>query len=275
VTTLDPMLWQIKADAGQIEQVIMNLALNARDAMPNGGKLLIETKNIGVDDTIIVPRLGAPPGEYVALKISDNGVGMDTETQSHLFEPFFTTKEKNKGTGLGLSTVFGIIQQSRGHIGVVSERERGTTFTICIHRSEEMAGQPESAPYRGPDQRATETILLVEDEESVRALTAEVLRGEGYIILEAQDAASAIEISSRHDGPIHLLLTDVVMPGPSGHELSGRLLSLRPQLKVLYMSGYMDTRITDHTLLDAMSPFIQKPFTRQRLTEEVRRILDH
>jgi PAS domain S-box-containing protein len=261
----------VKADPGQIEQVIMNLAVNARDAMPRGGKLTIETANVTRDEEYA--RLHAPviPGEYVMLAISDTGMGMDAETQSHIFEPFFTTKGL-KGTGLGLSTVYGIIKQSGGYIWVYSELGKGTSFKVYLPRvsatGEAIVAEP--SVTNAKLEQAQETILLVEDESNVRQLTRQYLENQGYTVLEAAEGAAAIEISNAHPGPIHLLLTDVIMPGMNGRELARRVSTLRPETKVLYMSGYTENAIAHNGILEEDIALLQKPFTLTTLRTKVR-----
>jgi PAS domain S-box-containing protein len=266
----------VKADPGQMEQVILNLAINARDAMPSGGKMTIETARVKLDETYARQHIGAKPGSYVMIAISDTGHGMDAETKSHIFEPFFTTKEPGKGTGLGLATVHGIINQSDGHIWVYSEPDKGTIFKVYLPQLE--ASEPlddQDDPISTPPRRGSETILLVEDEDSVRGLACRILRGEGYLVLEASDGAEALQISADYPDPIHLLLTDVVMPsGLSGRQLAANLSPLRPQMKVLYMSGYTDDAIVHHGVLDEGIAFLQKPFTLLMLTHKVREVLD-
>jgi PAS domain S-box-containing protein len=267
-------LGAVKADPGQIEQVIMNLAVNARDAMPQGGKLTIETSNVTLDENYA--RFHAPvrPGEYVMLAISDTGLGMDTETQSHIFEPFFTTKGP-RGTGLGLSTVYGIVKQSEGYIWVYSEHGKGTSFKVYLPRvsatGETMAVQPAIASKPG---RGDETILLVEDEPNLRRLAREALESQGYSVLDAADGASAIQISNSYQSPIHLLLTDVIMPGMNGRELALRISSLRSETRVLYMSGYTENAIGHNGTLDEGISLLQKPFTLPALKAKVREMLD-
>ena len=270
-----PGLGTVRADAGQIEQVIMNLAVNARDAMPSGGKLTIETSNVSLDEDYA--RFHAPlkPGNYVTLAISDTGAGMDSETQSHIFEPFFTTKGV-RGTGLGLSTVYGIVKQSGGYIWVTSEPDKGTTFKIYLPR---VAATMESlaqvaAPAESDAVRGTETILVVEDEPNLRYLARQYLEKQGYRILEAADGAAAMQIVVAHEGTIHLLLTDVIMPGMNGRELAQRILELRPQTRVLYMSGYTENVIGRNGTLDAGIRLLQKPFTLRDLKTIVREVLD-
>ena len=270
------VLGSVRADAGQIDQVIMNLALNARDAMPSGGKLTIETSNVSLDEEYA--RFHAPlrPGDYVMLSISDTGLGMDSETQSHIFEPFFTTKG-TKGTGLGLSTVYGIIKQSGGYIWVSSESGKGTTFKIYLPRVAERAEtlaqvvSSEEAVFTEP---GTETILLAEDEANLRYLARQFLEKQGYKVIEAADGAAAMQIAVAHEGVIHLLLTDVIMPGMNGRELAQRISEIRPQTKVLYMSGYTENVIGHDGTLDAGVSLLQKPFTLRDLKSKVREVLD-
>ena len=269
-------LGAVRADAGQIDQVIMNLAVNARDAMPSGGKLTIETSNVSLDEEY--SRFHAPlrPGDYVMLTISDTGMGMDSETQSHIFEPFFTTKGL-KGTGLGLSTVYGIVKQSGGYIWVYSESGKGTTFKIYLPRVSERAeshavvASAESAAVTEP---GTETLLLVEDETNLRYLARQFLEKQGYRVIEAADGAVAMQIAVAHEGVIHLLLTDVIMPGMNGRELAQRISEIRPNTKVLYMSGYTENVIGHNGTLDAGVRLLQKPFTLRELKSKVREVLD-
>jgi PAS domain S-box-containing protein len=268
-------LGTVRADAGQIEQVIMNLAVNARDAMPSGGKLTIETSNVSLDEDYA--RFHAPlrAGNYVMLAISDTGAGMDSETQSHIFEPFFTTKGP-KGTGLGLSTVYGIVKQSGGYIWVYSEAGKGTTFKIYLPR---VAGAVEPVQVVAPSESVatepgTETILLVEDEANLRYLARQFLEKQGYRVIEAADGAVAMQIAVAHQGVIHLLLTDVIMPGMNGRELAQRISEIRPNLKVLYMSGYTENVIGRNGTLDAGVRLLQKPFTLRELKSKVREALD-
>jgi PAS domain S-box-containing protein len=268
-------LGAVKADPGQIEQVIMNLAVNARDAMPQGGKLTIETANITLGEDYGRFHASASPGEYIMLAISDNGMGMDVETQSHIFEPFFTTKGA-KGTGLGLSTVYGIIKQSGGFIWVYSEIGKGTTFKIYLpqvaaDREAQAVQQATSPPKAG---RGHETILLVEDEANLRRLAGDYLRAQGYTVLEAPDGDSAIRVSESYPEPIHLLLTDVIMPGMNGRDLAIRLAKDRRETRVLYMSGYTENAIGHNGTLDAGIILLQKPFTLPDLKAKVRELLD-
>jgi len=269
-------LWPVRADAGQIDQVIMNLAVNARDAMPSGGKLTIETSNVTLDEDYV--RLHTPlrPGEYVMIAISDTGAGMDTETQSHIFEPFFTTKGP-KGTGLGLSTVYGIVKQSGGYIWVYSELSKGTTFKIYLPRVA-AAGEPAvqvAAPVEtSRAEPGTETILVVEDEANLRYLARQFLEKQGYKVVEAADGAVAMQIAVAHEGVIHLLLTDVIMPGMNGRELAQRISEIRPNIKILYMSGYTENVVGHNGTLDAGVRLLQKPFNLRDLKSKVREVLD-
>jgi PAS domain S-box-containing protein len=269
-------LGAVRADSGQIEQVIMNLAVNARDAMPSGGKLTIETSNVTLDEEYV--RFHAPlrPGDYVMLAISDTGQGMDSETQSHIFEPFFTTKGP-KGTGLGLSTVYGIIKQSGGYIWVYSELGKGTTFKIFLPRvpypGERVAPVAAMVETHKPEP-GTETILLVEDEANLRYLARQFLEKQGYRVIEAADGAVAMQIVVAHEGVIHLLLTDVIMPGMNGRELAQRVSEIRPNVKVLYMSGYTENVIGHNGTLDAGVRLLQKPFNLRDLKDKVREVLD-
>ena len=270
-------LGAVRADSGQIEQVIMNLAVNARDAMPSGGKLTIETSNVTLDEEHA--RLHAPlrPGDYVMLAISDTGQGMDAETQSHIFEPFFTTKGP-KGTGLGLSTVYGIVKQSGGYIWVYSELGKGTTFKVYLPRvpypGERVAPAAAVAVETHKPEPGTETILLVEDEANLRYLARQFLEKQGYRVIEAADGAVAMQIVVAHEGVIHLLLTDVIMPGMNGRELAQRVSEIRPNVKVLYMSGYTENVIGQNGTLDAGIRLLQKPFNLRDLKDKVREVLD-
>ena len=269
-------LGAVRADASQIEQVIMNLAVNARDAMPSGGKLTIETSNISLDEDYA--RFHAPlkPGNYVTLAISDTGAGMDSETQSHIFEPFFTTKGTS-GTGLGLSTVYGIVKQSGGYIWVNSEPDKGTTFKIYLPRvaeTTESLAQVSGVADSEATVPGTETILVVEDETNLRYLARQFLEKQGYRVIEAADGALAMQIAVAHEGIIHLLLTDVIMPGMNGRELAQRILEIRPNTKVLYMSGYTENVIGRNGTLDTGIRLLQKPFTLRELRNKVREVLD-
>jgi PAS domain S-box-containing protein len=268
-------LGAVRADVGQIEQVIMNLAVNARDAMPSGGKLTIETSNISLDEEHARFHPPLAPGNYVLLAISDTGAGMDSETQTRIFEPFFTTKGP-KGTGLGLSTVYGIVKQSGGYIWVNSEPGKGTTFRIYLPRVAELApvahvAAPTESLVAEP---GTETILLVEDEANLRYLARQFLEKQGYHVIDAADGAVAVQIAVAHEGIIHLLLTDVIMPGMNGRELAQRISEIRPNVKILYMSGYTENVIGRNGTLDAGVRLLQKPFTLRDLKNKVREVLD-
>jgi two-component system cell cycle sensor histidine kinase/response regulator CckA len=273
-TELDASTGAIKADPGQVEQVIMNLVVNARDAMPKGGRLTIETKNVTIGKETSLDAVGVAAGSYVLLLVRDNGHGMDAETRSHLFEPFFTTKEKGKGTGLGLSTVYGIVKQSGGNITVESAPDRGTTFRIYFPRVEQEVSGPTGAVEAIDPARGRETILLVEDEPAVRGLVHETLRLHGYTVLEARHGIEALLTSAKYVGPIHLLLTDVVMPQMSGPEVAEKILTVRPEIKVLYISGYPDHPVFDQGGVNRQTGFLPKPFSPPALAQKVREVLD-
>ena len=274
LTTPTANLGRVKADRGQVEQVIMNLAVNARDAMPQGGRLILETANVDLDEEYVRRHVGARPGPHVMLAVADTGSGIPREIQAQIFEPFFTTKEQGKGTGLGLATVYGIVKQSGGYIEVDSEPGRGTTFRIYLPRLDAAAATVDRNPRPVAAAGGTETILLVEDEEGVRELARDILRASGYTVLEARNGAEALLLCERHQGPLDLLLTDVVMPRMSGRELAERLGPLRPDLSVLYMSGYTDDAVIRHGVLGAGTAFLQKPFTPAALAHRVRETLD-
>ncbi len=275
VTYLEPTLGQVKADPGQMEQVIMNLAVNARDAMPEGGKLTIETGNVYLDEMYAGQHVGVESGPYVMLAVSDSGTGIDEKTQAHIFEPFFTTKEQGQGTGLGLATVHGIINQSGGHIWVYSKPGQGTTFKIYLPRVEAEVESARRSEGATKHTQGSETILLVEDEDSVRELAYRVLLRDGYTVLEAGDGAEALRLFKQHQGAIDLLLTDLVMPGgTSGRQLAEQLVSLCPEMKVLYMSGYTGKAIIHHGVLKPGMAFLQKPFSPDALAGKVRQVLD-
>jgi two-component system cell cycle sensor histidine kinase/response regulator CckA len=268
-----PELGRVRADQGQIEQVILNLAINARDAMPRGGKLTIAIANAEMDDISIRQHPGAVPGSYVMLSVSDTGCGMDHETQAHIFEPFFTTKELGKGTGLGLSTVYGIMKQSGGYVSVYSELGLGTTFKNYLPRIEQTVAQGTPSQSIKDPVRGWQTVLLVEDAQPLRDLARELLETNGYTVLEAANGADAVQTAEKYGKPIHLLLTDVVMPGMDGSKLAERMCRSYPGIKVLYMSGYTDDAIVHHGVLDSGIALLQKPFTRESLTRKVREVL--
>jgi len=274
VTRTQPDLGFISADPGQMQQILLNLAVNARDAMPQGGQLTIETANAEFDDDYVLEHPQTRPGPYVMLAVSDSGLGMDPETQAHLFEPFFTTKEKGKGTGLGLATGYGIVKQSGGFIWVYSEAGRGTTFKIYFPRVEgkkpELKAESKAESLFG----GNETVLVVEDEASVRALTSRILRERGYNILQASNGNEAFEIARKYEGVIHLLITDVVMPGMGGKALASQFQTIRPETRVLYVYGYTDNAIVHQGILDSGVSFLQKPFTVDNLARKVRTVLD-
>jgi len=275
VTRLAPDLGQIKADPGQIEQVLVNLAVNARDAMLDGGKLTIETSNILLDHAFAQQHLGVTPGPYIFIAVSDTGIGMDAQTQQHAFEPFFTTKGLGHGTGLGLATCYGIVKQHGGHIWVYSEPQRGTTFTIYLPRIAASA-EPQPPPLDvGNLPRGDETVLLAEDDPAVRALAARVLREQGYTLLEAADGEAALRLAYAHTGaPIHLLLTDLVMPHMNGKALCQQLNLQWPDMKALFISGYADDAIVQHGWLEPSMAFLHKPFSPTALARKVREVLD-
>jgi PAS domain S-box-containing protein len=274
VTVLAEDLGRVKVDPGQIEQVILNLAINAKDAMPNGGKLTIETTNAELDETYTRSHLAVTPGHYVMLSVSDTGAGMSPEVRERIFEPFYTTKEKGKGTGLGLSTVYGIVKQSAGNIWVYSEPGQGTTFKIYLPREDEPLEEIREKVVKGELPRGSETVLVVEDEEEVRKLAVRILQKQGYKVLEASQGNEALFICEQHEESIHLLVTDVVMPGMSGRDLSERLTSLRPEIKILYMSGHTNGAIVHHGVLEPGVNLLQKPFTPEALARKVREVLE-
>jgi two-component system cell cycle sensor histidine kinase/response regulator CckA len=274
-TRLAPGLGAVKTDRGQLEQVIMNLAVNARDAMPQGGQLTIETANVEMDDIYAREHFPALPGSYVMVAVSDTGTGMSQDTQAHMFEPFFTTKGKGKGTGLGLATVYGIVKQSAGFIWVYTEPGQGTTFKIYLPRVGQVPEPRVSRPSSGAaNMDGTETVLLAEDEAAVRAVARQSLERHGYTVLEAPSGEAALDLAQRYSGRIHLLLTDVVMPGMGGRALALRLAALRPELRTIYMSGYTDEAITRHGVLDPGVAYVQKPFSPDALVRKVREVLD-
>ncbi len=273
-TRLDPELHRVRADPSQVEQVVLNLAVNARDAMPTGGKLTIETRNVELDQAYAASHVDVRPGSYAMLAVSDSGSGMSPEVKARIFEPFFTTKEIGKGTGLGLATVYGVVKQSGGHIEVYSELGKGTSFKVYLPR----VGRPD--PRFGGDSgifaipSGRETILLAEDEGGVRTLARMALAARGYTVLEARDGREAMLLAQNHPGTIHLLVTDVVMPHLGGRQLSEMLNKERPEMKVLYMSGYTDDAVVRHGVLQSNVCFVQKPFTPDSLSRKVREVLD-
>jgi CheY-like chemotaxis protein len=266
-------LGRVRADSGQIQQVIMNLAINARDAMPKGGSLTIETANVELDESYVSTHLASTPGHYVMLAVTDTGMGMDAATQARIFEPFFTTKEMGKGTGLGLSTVFGIVKQSGGNIWVYSEVGRGTTFKVYLPRVDEGVAE-DSTSQAQMSSGGVETILLVEDADSLRELGREILEEAGYQVVEAASGDAALEALRQHAGSIDLLVTDLVMAGMSGRDLAEQVTAMRPGTKVIYMSGYTDDALGNHGVLDSGMAFVQKPFTIDGLLRKVREVLD-
>ncbi|MGH7526885.1 MAG: PAS domain S-box protein [Gemmatimonadales bacterium] len=272
VTEFQPRLWGVLVDPGQLEQVIVNLAVNARDAMMEGGRLRIETSNVVLGEDFLRDHPGSAAGPHVLLAVHDEGLGMDPETQAHIFEPFFTTKDKAKGTGLGLATVYGIVKQSRGYVGVESARGRGTSMRVYLPKAADTGDAPPVA-VQEPPAEGTGTILLVEDEEALRRLTRRILVRAGYFVLDARDAEEAIRLSQEHQEPIDLLLTDVIMAGGSGPRLADALRPLRPKMRVLYMSGYSDEEIVQQGVLQPGVEYLQKPFTIGTLTRKVREVM--
>jgi CheY-like chemotaxis protein len=272
--SLGAQLGRINADPGQIEQVIVNLVVNARDAMPAGGSLSIETRNVELDETYTRAQEDLKPGPYVMLAVSDSGVGMTAELKARIFEPFFTTKAQGKGTGLGLATAFGIVRQSGGHIAVYSELGQGSVFKVYLPRVDRPLDAPQPLAPASKVLRGDETILLVEDEAQVRNVASRILREHGYEVLEAQNGGEAMLLCEQNGHRLRLLLTDVVMPLIGGRQLAGRLGAAWPNLKVLYMSGYTDDAVIRHGVLDAGTAFVQKPLTPQELLSKVRELLD-
>jgi signal transduction histidine kinase len=272
-TSLNPRLARIKADPGQLEQVIMNLAINARDAMPDGGKLIIETSNVEVDEEYRRQRPVVALGSYVLLSVADTGIGIDKDTATQIFEPFFTTKQGGGGTGLGLATVYGIVKQSGGYIWLYSEAGMGTTFKVYLPQTQE-AIQPIVRKVKTPHARGSETILLVEDQPSLRELAQIILERDGYRVLCAANPTQALEISATCTDPIHLLVTDVVLPIMNGRVLAERMVEDRPSIKVLFVSGYTEDIIGHHGQLDLKTNFLEKPFSHETLSAKVRSVLD-
>jgi len=273
VVVLDPALERVKADPGQLEQIIMNLAVNARDAMPAGGKITIETSNVELDETYSAEHPSTRAGPHVMLAVTDTGCGMDEKTKAHIFEPFFTTKELGKGTGLGLSTVYGIVKQSGGSVWVYTEPEIGTTFKIYLPRVDQASEAGPRIDKAEREDRGSQTILIVEDDAALLQVTHRSLEEVGYAILVAQSAAEAIHISESHAGPIHLMVTDVIMPKITGPQLASHLFPLRPEMKVLYVSGYTDNAIVQHGVLEPGLAFLQKPFSPRTLARKVGEVL--
>jgi CheY-like chemotaxis protein len=276
ITFLADDLGRIKADPGQIEQIIMNLVVNARDSMPSGGKLAIETANVELDEIYTRSHLGVKPGHYVMFLVSDTGMGMAPEVKKRAFEPFFTTKEKDKGTGLGLSTVYGIVKQSGGDIWVYSELGYGTTIKIYfpqVDEPQDIVEEKEKGVEKGLP-RGGETILVVEDDEEVRKITGRILRMQGYRVLEASNGGDVFSVCDQHEGPFHLMITDVVMPEMKGPELAKRLSSSYPEMKVIYMSGYVEDVLSRQGILEKGMEYIQKPFTVNELARKAREVLD-
>lgn len=273
VTRLHPSLARVKADPVQMEQVLMNLAVNARDAMPHGGTLLMETNNLDADEAYVLQHPSTPPGQWVLLTVSDTGSGMDQETLRHLFEPFFTTKEVGKGTGLGLATVYGIVTQSGGNISVSSVPGAGTTFRVYLPADSAL---PETRPEERAQaiSRGTETILVVEDEPNLREITRIFLEEYGYRVLEALNVEQALQWARVFPEPIHLTLTDVIMPGMSGRQLAEQILSARPEMKIVYMTGYTDDMVVQHKVLEPGVALLQKPFNKTQLARKIRAVLD-
>jgi len=274
VTRCGANVGNVKADPAQVEQVIMNLVVNARDAMPKGGRLTVETLNVDLDSTYARDHITVKPGPYVMLAVSDTGMGMNPETAAHIFEPFFTTKESGQGTGLGLSTVYGIVKQSGGYIWVYSEPGKGSTFKVYLPRVQALADARPEVTKVPATRKGTETVLLVEDEDAVRELASMILNSNGYMVLPAQDALEAEHFSTNHSGEIHLLLTDIMMPGTSGRELARRITARHPRARVLYMSGYTDNVLAQGGVLEEGVSFLQKPFTPAALAQKVRDVLD-
>jgi two-component system cell cycle sensor histidine kinase/response regulator CckA len=271
---LDPELGSVKADQGQVEQVVMNLAVNARDAMPEGGRLVITTANVELDQAYARHHPGAKPGRCVMLAVTDSGIGMSSETLAHIFEPFFTTKEVGKGTGLGLATVYGVVKQSGGYLWVDSQLGKGASFQIFLPRIDEAVAPRSAGPSQEENLRGNETVLLVEDADALRKLARSFLLDHGFQVLPASNGEEAMEVARKHNGPIHLLLTDVVMPGMNGRALADKLLARLPQLKVVYISGYTDSFIAGHGVLEEGTHLLHKPFTEAALIWKIREVLD-
>ncbi|MEO6446028.1 MAG: ATP-binding protein, partial [Gemmatimonadaceae bacterium] len=272
-TSLAHAVWRVRADPSQLEQVLVNLAVNGRDAMPNGGRLTIETSNVVLDEGYRERHAAVVPGKYVLLSVSDNGTGIDSAVLPMIFEPFFTTKESGSGTGLGLATCYGIVKQAGGHIWAYSEPGKGATFKIYLPRATGELEDPVqvASPARV---HGSETVLVVEDDDMVRAIALRTLRGQGFQVLEAANGAEALQVAGTHDAPIHLLLTDVVMPRMGGRELAARLGDQRPELRVLFASGYTQNAIVNQGVLEDGIHFLQKPYVPATLASRVREVLD-
>jgi two-component system cell cycle sensor histidine kinase/response regulator CckA len=273
-TLLSDRLHLVKADPAQVAQVLLNLAVNARDAMKGGGRLIIETRNVDLDDSYVLSHPDASRGPHVLLAVSDTGHGMKPETLSHIFEPFFTTKESGKGTGLGLATVYGITRRSGGHVGVYTEPGRGTTFKVYFPRTEETLAAAPAPPDPEASRTGSETVLLVEDEDSLRAVIGELLQQGGYKVIDGPTPEATLAAAEAHDGPIHLVLTDLVMPRVSGMAAAARIRARRPDVKVLYMSGYTNAAAAHQASLPANHAFLQKPFSLDVLLRKLREVLD-
>jgi nitrogen-specific signal transduction histidine kinase len=272
-TVLAADLRAVKADRAQIEQVILNLAVNARDAMPDGGRITIETANLHLDERVDNVHLSTPPGDYVMLAVTDSGSGIEPDVMPHLFEPFFTTKSVGKGTGLGLATVYGIVKQNHGGIDVESTLGSGSTFRIYFPETHERAAEGVPAAAAEPPATGRATILIVEDDPGIRDLSAKILSRQGYDVLTADGGDEAREISERHDGLIDVLLSDVMMPGMNGPMVAEMLTKMRPGLKVVFMSGYTDDAVVRHAVMERDVPFLQKPFTPERLANKIVEVL--
>jgi CheY-like chemotaxis protein len=273
-TVLQPGPAMVKIDPGQIEQAIFNLAINARDAMPQGGSLTVDVRQVVLTEDYHRAHPYSRPGRHVLLAVCDTGVGMTPEVKSRAFEPFFTTKEAGKGTGLGLASVFGIVKQSEGHVQLYSEPGVGTCIKIYLPAVDGAGELRVDLPREEPVRRGTETVLLVEDEEDVRRITVLALESFGYTVLHAGDGPAALDLAANHPGPIHLMVTDVIMPGLSGSETAARLRRMRPEARVLFMSGYIDDAVVRHGILAASEVYLQKPFTPLDFARKVREILD-
>ena len=274
VTIFGPRLELVEADPAQLEQVVLNLVVNARDAMPQGGKIVIETTNLELDEAYAHQHVAVSPGRYVMLAVSDHGCGMDAETLKHIFEPFYTTKHHAEGTGLGLSTVYGVVKQNGGNVWVYSEEGQGTTFKVYLPQVNHVLDIRKTEALSTAVVGGTETVLLAEDEKLVRKFVRSILESNGYTVLEAHHGSEALRLALQHPGPIHLLLTDMVMPLMDGKLLAQRMLGLRPGIRVLYMSGYSENAVVHHGVLESGMAFIEKPFTVETLARKVREALD-